>query len=68
MVEYGNWGTEAEEQVLKRLQNAKEEIEQGQSSGIFDHMLYNDNLENCYQSLKELLGLDGTITAAATYY
>lgn len=47
-----NRGTETEEQVLKRLKNAKAEIEQGQSSGIFDHMLYNDNLEECYKSLK----------------
>ncbi|XP_062117666.1 guanylate kinase 2-like [Humulus lupulus] len=51
-------GTETEEQVLKRLRNAKAEIEQGQSSGIFDHILYNDDLEECYQSLKKLLGLD----------
>ncbi|TQE10936.1 hypothetical protein C1H46_003509 [Malus baccata] len=56
--------TETEEQVLKRLRNAKAEIEQGQSSGIFDHMLYNDNLEDCYQSLKKFLGLDGAVTAA----
>lgn len=56
-------GTETEEQVLKRLRNAKAEIEQGQSSGIFDHMLYNDNLEDCYKSLKELLGLDGSVAA-----
>ncbi|BFG38134.1 hypothetical protein CerSpe_244080 [Prunus speciosa] len=56
-------GTETEEQVRKRLRNAKAEIEQGQSSGIFDHMLYNDNLEECYKSLKNLLGLDGTVTA-----
>lgn len=47
-----NRGTETEEQVLKRLRNAKAEIEQGQSSDIFDHMLYNDNLEDCYKSLK----------------
>jgi guanylate kinase len=51
-------GTETEEQVLKRLRNAKAEIEQGQSSGIFDHILYNDDLEECYKSLKKLLGLD----------
>ncbi|WCJ33487.1 guanylate kinase [Euphorbia peplus] len=56
-------GTEAEEQILKRLRNAKSEIEQGESSGIFDHMLYNDNLENCYENLKKLLGLDGTEAA-----
>ncbi|XP_004309588.1 PREDICTED: uncharacterized protein LOC101296255 [Fragaria vesca subsp. vesca] len=56
-------GTETEEQVLKRLRNAKAEIEQGQSSGIFDHMVYNDNLEDCYKSLKKLLGLDGSVAA-----
>ncbi|XP_038685436.1 guanylate kinase 2-like isoform X2 [Tripterygium wilfordii] len=53
-------GTEAEEQVLKRLRNAEAEIEQGKSPGIFDHFLYNDNLEECYKNLKKLLGLDGT--------
>ncbi|CAN0910009.1 Guanylate kinase 2 [Linum grandiflorum] len=56
-------GTESEEQILKRLRNAKAEIEQGQSSGIFDHVLYNDNLEDCYQSLKKILGLDGAPAA-----
>lgn len=57
-------GTETEEQILKRLRNAKTEMEQGNSSGIFDHILYNDNLNECYESLKKLLGLDGA--AAAT--
>lgn len=47
-----NRGTEAEDQILKRLRNAKEEIEQGKSSGIFDHILYNDKLEECYENLK----------------
>lgn len=45
-------GTETEEQVLKRLRNAQTEIEQGKSSGIFDFILYNDKLEECYESLK----------------
>ncbi|KAI4300771.1 hypothetical protein L6164_034107 [Bauhinia variegata] len=54
-------GTETEEQILKRLRNAKAEIEQGKSSGIFDFILYNDNLEECYQSLKKLLGLNGHV-------
>ncbi|KAF5474121.1 hypothetical protein F2P56_006051, partial [Juglans regia] len=57
-------GTETEEQVQKRLRNAQTEIEQGKSSGIFDHILYNDNLEECYESLKKLLGLDGNITTS----
>ncbi|KAI5560519.1 hypothetical protein BDE02_16G052100 [Populus trichocarpa] len=56
--------TETEEQILKRLQNAEVEMEQGKSSGIFDHILFNDNLDGCYESLKKLLGIDGA--AAAT--
>ncbi|KAL5124388.1 Guanylate kinase 2 [Glycine soja] len=55
-------GTETEEQVLKRLRNAQAEIEQGKSSGIFDHILYNGKLEECYENLKKLLGLDGYVT------
>jgi guanylate kinase len=50
-----NRGTETEEQILKRLRNAKTEMEQGHSSGIFDHILYNDNLDECYESLKVIL-------------
>ncbi|KAL5744023.1 hypothetical protein ACOSQ2_027139 [Xanthoceras sorbifolium] len=56
-------GTETEEQILKRLRNAKEEIDQGTSSHIFDHILYNDKLEECYEILKKLLGLDGSNVA-----
>ncbi|XP_029126790.1 guanylate kinase 2 isoform X1 [Cajanus cajan] len=56
-------GTETEEQILKRLNNAKAEIEQGESSHVFDFILYNDKLEECYESLKKLLGLDGFVTA-----
>ncbi|KAG8646752.1 hypothetical protein MANES_09G025300v8 [Manihot esculenta] len=52
-------GTEAEEQILKRLRNAEVEMEQGKSSGVFDHICYNDKLEDCYDNLKKLLGLDG---------
>ncbi|RDX69731.1 Guanylate kinase 2 [Mucuna pruriens] len=61
-------GTETEEQILKRLRNAQAEIEQGKSSRIFDFILYNDKLEDCYERLKsiivqKLLGLDGFVTA-----
>ncbi|MCL7042045.1 hypothetical protein MKW94_003702 [Papaver nudicaule] len=52
-------GTETEEQVQKRLRNAKIELEEGKSSGLFDHILVNCDLEICYQTLKKLLGLDG---------
>ncbi|XP_019186691.1 PREDICTED: guanylate kinase 2 [Ipomoea nil] len=50
-------GTETEEQVQKRLRNAKEELKQGKSPGLFDHILVNDDLETCYKSLKTILGL-----------
>ncbi|MCL7025243.1 hypothetical protein MKW94_021462, partial [Papaver nudicaule] len=48
-------GTETEEQVQKRLQNAKIELEEGKSSGLFDHILVNCDLEICYQTLKVLI-------------
>ncbi|XP_010516372.1 PREDICTED: guanylate kinase 2 isoform X2 [Camelina sativa] len=51
-------GTETEEQIQKRLRNADAEIKAGKSSGIFEHILYNDNLEECYRNLKNLLGID----------
>lgn len=57
-------GTETEAQISKRLRNAEAELEQGISSGLFDHILYNDELEDCYQRLKEVLGLDGNVGAA----
>lgn len=49
---WSNRGTETEEQIQKRLRNAKAELEQGTSSGLFDHILVNDNLEACYERLK----------------
>ncbi|GMQ09588.1 hypothetical protein CsSME_00052899 [Camellia sinensis var. sinensis] len=52
-------GTETEEQIQKRLRNARAELQQGQSPGLFEHILVNDDLETCYESLKKVLGLDG---------
>lgn len=54
-------GTETEEQIQKRLRNARAELEQGKSPGLFDHILVNDDLEACYKRLKKLLGLDVSI-------
>ncbi|WOH00076.1 hypothetical protein DCAR_0519432 [Daucus carota subsp. sativus] len=54
-------GTETEEQIQKRLRNAKNELEKGREPGLFDHMLVNDDFDSCYMSLKKLLGLDGAI-------
>ncbi|KAF5189812.1 Guanylate kinase, partial [Thalictrum thalictroides] len=45
-------GTETEEQVQKRLRNARAELEEGKPLGLFNHILVNDNLEKCYESLK----------------
>ncbi|CAH1439598.1 unnamed protein product [Lactuca virosa] len=50
-------GTETEEQIQKRLRNAKAELEQGKSPDLFDHILVNDDLEACYERLKDLLGI-----------
>lgn len=47
-----NRATETEEQIQKRLRNARAELEQGKSSGLFDHILVNDDLESCYENLK----------------
>ncbi|KAG0455188.1 hypothetical protein HPP92_024480 [Vanilla planifolia] len=51
-------GTETEEQIQKRLRNAKAELDHAKIPGLFDHMLVNDELEPCYQNLKKLLTLD----------
>ncbi|CAA3006659.1 guanylate kinase 2-like [Olea europaea subsp. europaea] len=57
-------GTETEEQIQKRLGNARTELDQANSPGLFDHILVNDDLETCYENLKKLLGLneDGKTT------
>ncbi|PHT71491.1 Guanylate kinase 1 [Capsicum annuum] len=60
--------TETEEQIQKRLQNARAELEQGKSSGLFDHILVNDDLETCYEKLKDILCLrDGVKSACNTF-
>eukprot|EP00252_Welwitschia_mirabilis_P004976 TRINITY_DN1534_c0_g1_i1.p1 TRINITY_DN1534_c0_g1~~TRINITY_DN1534_c0_g1_i1.p1 ORF type:complete len:422 (+),score=94.74 TRINITY_DN1534_c0_g1_i1:526-1791(+) len=50
-------GTEQEDQIQRRLANAKLEIELAQTSSLFDYILVNDNLDSCYSKLKEILGL-----------
>ncbi|KAG8093183.1 hypothetical protein GUJ93_ZPchr0012g22190 [Zizania palustris] len=51
-------GTETEEQIQKRLKNARAELDQSNSLGLFDHLLINGGLEACYENLKKLLSLD----------
>ncbi|KAI3782549.1 hypothetical protein L2E82_12600 [Cichorium intybus] len=57
-------GTETEEQIQKRLRNAKAELEQGKSTGLFDHILVNDDLEACYERLKNLLSISENMNIA----
>ncbi|CAI5488169.1 unnamed protein product [Closterium sp. Naga37s-1] len=50
-------GTETEEQVEKRLGNARKEMEAGKDATLFNHTIINDNLDAAYAKLKALLGL-----------
>lgn len=50
-----NRGTETEEQIQKRLGNARTELDQANSPGLFDHILVNDDLETCYENLKVII-------------
>ncbi|CAK9275861.1 unnamed protein product [Sphagnum jensenii] len=45
-------GTESEEQIQKRLQNAKAELERAKDPTLFDHILINGKLDEAYENLK----------------
>lgn len=45
-------GTDSEETIQKRMKNAKQEIEVGQT---FENVIVNDDLDRAYQELKSLL-------------
>ncbi|KAH8952145.1 hypothetical protein BDL97_09G069400 [Sphagnum fallax] len=51
-------GTESEEQIQKRLRNAKAELERAKDATLFDHILVNAKLDEAYESLKEMLGVN----------
>jgi 23S rRNA maturation mini-RNase III len=51
-------GTESEEQIQKRLRNAKAELERAKDPTLFDHILVNAKLDEAYENLKALLGVD----------
>ncbi|CAL4891963.1 unnamed protein product [Urochloa decumbens] len=61
-------GTETEEQIQKRLRNARAELDQSNSPGLFDHLLVNDDLEACYENLKKLLTLDDSQEDSIDFY
>jgi len=44
-------GTETEEAVVKRLKNAKEELDYGMGEGNFDRVFTNDDLDATFDSL-----------------
>ncbi|CAI5465060.1 unnamed protein product [Closterium sp. Yama58-4] len=63
-------GTETEEQVEKRLGNARKEMEAGKDATLFNHTIINDNLDAAYAKLKALLGLGAaaeTVTGGAAW-
>ncbi|KAM0827291.1 hypothetical protein ACQ4PT_068287 [Festuca glaucescens] len=61
-------GTETEEQIQKRLRNAREELDQSNTPGLFDHFLVNGDLEACYENLKRLVPLDdGSAVSGDSY-
>lgn len=45
-------GTETEEQIQKRLKNAKAEIDRSGDATLFDHLLVNDKIDDTYDQLK----------------
>ncbi|EKX52972.1 hypothetical protein GUITHDRAFT_92151 [Guillardia theta CCMP2712] len=45
-------GTETEDKILKRLANAKSELEAKDEPGLFDHQIVNDDIEKAYTELK----------------
>lgn len=47
--------SETEENLLQRLEVAKEEIEAAYKGNLFDHIIVNDNLEETYKTLVEIL-------------
>jgi len=50
-----NRNTESEESLLKRTQNAKEEIDYGLMEGNFDCIIVNDDLEEATQKFKDVV-------------
>jgi guanylate kinase len=48
-------GTEKEESIQKRLQQAKNEMEYSKTDGVHDLIIVNDDLENAYKELEEFI-------------
>ncbi|GAU95335.1 hypothetical protein RvY_06969 [Ramazzottius varieornatus] len=48
-------GTETEEAIQKRLATAGTEMEFGNTPGVYDHIIINDDLEVAYKQLKSII-------------
>lgn len=48
-------GTESEEVILRRLREAREQLEYGETPGNFDIILVNDDIEDAYASLRNFI-------------
>ena len=48
-------GTEKEDKIVVRLQNAKGELEYGNTEGNFDAVITNDDLEACYNKIVDTI-------------
>lgn len=48
-------GTENPAQLAQRIGKAQKEIQQGRSSGVFDHYVVNDQLDRAVEELKDIL-------------
>ncbi len=51
-------GTESEDAIVTRLENAQKEIDAKDEKGLFDCVIVNDDLETAYGQLKEVLSED----------
>lgn len=49
------WLTETDEEIRQRQAEAEQQLCLAQASGVFDGMLVNDELEQCYQQLKAII-------------
>lgn len=58
-------GTESEEQIQKRLKNARAELEKGKDSSLFPNSIVNDDLDAAYHKLKKFLDFGPKKEAAA---
>lgn len=60
-------GTEAEEAVLKRLENARTEMAKKDVPGFFDAVIVNDDLDKAYEALKRVIAEHVESSASSSF-